>query len=100
MNIVEFSLIKENIIINGYLNTDTVNDDEPELEYYNNSFQANYYYPTNPYSTYTDNWIIFEGLKTQHIADDLFIDIIYENKDEKRKLVNRDGYKILINPME
>ena len=98
MSIVEFELIKENITINGYLDTETVDDDEPELQYYNNTHQPNYYYPSNPYPTYTDNWVTFEGLKDYHLTDDLFRNIIYENKEEDKKIVYRKGYTIIINP--
>ena len=96
--ITEFKLKKSSIIIDGYLDCSTVDDDEPELEYYNRSGQSNYYYPNNPFPSYTDEWVIYEGLKDNHLSDELFLDIIYENKDESGKLVHRSGYDILINP--
>lgn len=99
-DIVEFSVIsKENsdITISGYAYTDSFDDDEIDIIFYNNQgLEAGHYIPSNPYNDLSDEWKDYELIKEAFQTDDLFIQFLYDYGDENRT-VDRGDYLLKIN---
>lgn len=92
---VEFIAKKNDISIEGFVDLDEIDDDEC-VQYYNHQgFENGYNVPTNPY-TKPNEYQEYEMLKEALFTDDLFLQFLWDFKDEN-KIVERGYYTLIIN---
>ena len=97
--IIEFIAKRNNIKLEGFIDTKEIEDDEC-IQFYNNQGVENgYNLPTNPYNDELEmeKWNDYEKLITCWNQDDMFLKFLldYKNKYYKTK---RPGYTLIINP--
>lgn len=99
---IEFKTISKtnpNITLSGYIDLTTDNIDDPEnIQYYNEDGTPNgYRIPKNKHNPESKEYITLENLKEAIATDPLFIQILWDYKDETHTL-DRGHYILNINP--
>ena len=95
MNNMELKVVKYDISIKGFVDLDEIDDDEC-IQYYNyQGFENGYNIPTNPY-TEPNEYQEYEMLKEALFTDDLFLQFLWDFKDEN-KIIEREDYTLIIN---
>lgn len=92
---VEFIAEKNDISIKGFIDLDEIDDDECVQYYDHQGFENGYNIPTNPY-TEPNEYQEYEILKEALFTDDLFLQFLWDFKDEN-KIIERDDYTLTIN---
>lgn len=97
---IEFECIskKDNDVkIAGYIDINTVDDDEPAMYFYDQQgLECGSYVPSNPFEEGTDGYRAYEELSSAFQSDDLFLQYLADFSDENRT-VDRGEYFLKIN---
>ena len=99
--IIEFTIKRKNATISGFVDADEINDDN-NMQFYNHQgFENGYNVPQNPYNEETEmeEWGDYENLLTYWTQDDMFLQWLWDCKDEDR-IIERPGYTLFINEGE
>lgn len=95
---VEFIAKRKNVQIEGFVDTNEIDDDECIQFYDHQGFENGYNLPTNPYKdTEIQEWDDYETLITYWAQDDMFLQYLWDCQDEYYK-TERSGYTLIINP--
>ena len=97
---IEFEVIdkkNKDVTLKGYIYKEDINDDNPDIYYYNNlGLEVGSYIPSNPFEENSKEWEAYNDLITAFQTDFLFIQYLSDYADED-KTVPRDGYILKIN---
>ena len=96
--IIEFIIKRNNATISGFVDADEIDDDN-NIQFYNNQgFENGYNVPQNPYNEETEmeECADQETLLTSWTQDDMFLQWLWDCKDEDR-IIERPGYTLIIN---
>ena len=99
--IIEFTIKRKNTTISGFVDADEIDDDN-NIQFYNHQgFENGYNVPQNPYNEETEmeEWVDYENLLTYWTQDDMFLQWLWDCKDEDR-IIERPGYTLFINEGE
>lgn len=92
---IEFTAKRNNIQIKGFVCVDEIDGDEC-VQYYNHQgFENGYNIPTNPYTEPNEHQE-YEILKEALFTDNLFLQFLWDFKDEN-KIIERGDYTLIIN---
>lgn len=99
--IIEFTIKRKNATISGFVDLDEIDDDECIQFYDHQGFENGYNVPTNPYNDETEmeEWADYENLVTYWTQDDMFLQWLWDCRDEDR-IIERPGYTLIINDGE
>ena len=99
--IIEFTIKRKNATISGFVDLDEIDDDECIQFYDHQGFENGYNVPTNPYNDETEmeEWADYENLVTYRTQDDMFLQWLWDCRDEDR-IIERPGYTLIINDGE
>lgn len=96
--IIGFTIKRNNATISGFVDADEIDDDN-NIQFYNHQgFENGYNVPQNPYNEETEmeEWVDYENLLTYWTQDDMFLQWLWDCKDEDR-IIERPGYTLIIN---
>ena len=98
---IEFKIQRNNAEITGFVDVDEIDDDENIQFYTQEGFENGYNLPTNPYNEDTEmqEWADYENLVTYWTQDDMFLQWLWDCRDEDR-IIERPGYTLIINDGE
>lgn len=98
--IIKFTIKRNNATISGFVDADEIDDDN-NIQFYNHQgFENGYNLPTNPYKdTEMQEWADYEHLVTYWTQDDMFLQWLWDCRDEDR-IIERPGYTLIINDGE
>lgn len=102
--IIEFTVRskeKDVVEINGYVYVDEI-DDEAPLHFYDQfGVECGQQVPSNPYSENTlggyDSHVDYELLSSRFQSDDMFLQYLYDYKDDGHTEIDREDYILEIN---
>ena len=98
---IEFKIQRNAAEITGFVNVDEIDDDENIQFYTQEGFENGYNLPKNPYNEDTEmqEWADYENLVTYWTQDDMFLQWLWDCRDEDR-IIERPGYTLIINDGE
>lgn len=102
-DVIEFECISKNdndVKISGYIDINTVDDDEPDMYFYDQQgLECGSYVPSNPFEEGTDDWEAYDELSSAFQSDEMFLQFLSDYSDEDRT-VDRVDYLLKINDGE
>lgn len=97
---VEFEIVStENsqITLKGYVDITTIDDDEPEIGYYDHQGFTTTNLPKNPFDFAEKEHMQYYNLIQKWAEDSQFLQWIWDCKDDNRREIDRGNYYLIIN---
>lgn len=97
---VDFEIVStENsqITLKGYVDITTIDDDEPDISYYDHQGFTTTNLPKNPFDFEEEENMQYYQLIQNWAEDSQFLQWIWDCKDDNRRTIDRENYYLIIN---
>lgn len=99
--IIEFTVKSKthNVTVEGYVYADEIDTEKPITFYKDRTYDETSYVPENKFKEESPEWEAYEKMTSAFQSDDLFLQYLYDFKNEN-KTIDRGEYVLIINEGE